>query len=175
MFTTARSVRRGTVSAAGLAALTLALAACGAPGSSYGGGAYGAAPAAPASPSAVGTAATVDLHGSNLGQILVDAQGRTLYLFEADTAGKSACDGPCAATWPPLLSTGAPQASMGATTSLIGTTTRTDGGTQVTYAGHPLYYFVGDKAAGDITGQDIDQFGAKWYVIGKDGKKIDND
>ena len=175
MFATARNLRRGTASAAGLAALTLALAACGASGSSYGGGGYGAAPAAPASPSAAGTAATVDLHASSLGQILVDGQGRTLYLFEADKGGKSACDGPCATAWPPLLSTGAPQASMGATTSLIGTTTRTDGGTQVTYAGHPLYYFVGDKAAGDVTGQDIDQFGAKWYVIGKDGKKIDND
>jgi predicted lipoprotein with Yx(FWY)xxD motif len=175
MFATARNLRRGTASAAGLAALTLALAACGASGSSYGGGSYGAAPAAPASPSAAGIAATVDLHASSLGQILVDAQGRTLYLFEADKGGKSVCDGPCATIWPPLLSTGAPQASMGATTSLIGTTTRTDGGTQVTYAGHPLYYFAGDKAAGDVTGQDIDQFGAKWYVIGKDGKKIDND
>jgi len=175
MFATARNLRRGTASAAGLAALTLALAACGASGSSYGGGGYGAAPAAPASPSAAGMAATVDLHASSLGQILVDAQGRSLYLFEADKGGKSACNGPCAATWPPLLSTGTPQASMGATTSLIGTTARADGGTQVTYAGHPLYYFVGDKAAGDVTGQDIDQFGAKWYVIGKDGKKIDND
>jgi predicted lipoprotein with Yx(FWY)xxD motif len=64
---------------------------------------------------------------------------------------------------------------MGTTGDLVGTTTRADGTTQVTYGGHPLYYFVGDKAAGDLTGQDINQFGAKWYVVGKDGKKIDTD
>jgi predicted lipoprotein with Yx(FWY)xxD motif len=173
MFATARNLQRGTASAAGLAALTLVLAACGASGSSaHGAGGYGAAPT---TPSAAGTAATVDLHNSSLGSILVDAQGKTLYLFEADKNGKSACSGPCATTWPPLLSNGAPQAAMGASASLIGTTARGDGGSQVTYAGHPLYYFVGDKAAGDVTGEGIDQFGAKWYVVGKDGKKIDND
>jgi predicted lipoprotein with Yx(FWY)xxD motif len=167
-----RNLGRGTVSAAGLA-LTLVLAACGAGGSSaYGGSGYGAAPA---TPSAAGTAATVDLHDSKLGQIIVDAQGRTLYLFEADKGGKSNCDGPCAAAWPPYLSNGRPQAAMGASGGLVGTTKRADGTTQVTYGGNPLYYFVGDKAAGDLTGQDIDQFGAKWYVVGKDGKKIDTD
>jgi predicted lipoprotein with Yx(FWY)xxD motif len=173
MFATARTLQRGTASAAGLAALTLALAACGASGSAaYGAGGYGAATTAP---SAAAMAATVDLHNSSLGSILVDAQGKTLYLFEADKNGKSACSGPCATAWPPLLSNGAPQAAMGASASLIGSTARSDGGSQVTYAGHPLYYYVGDKAAGDVTGQGIDQFGAKWYVIGKDGKKIDND
>jgi predicted lipoprotein with Yx(FWY)xxD motif len=172
MFATARNLQRGTASAAGLAALTLVLAACGASGSSGYGGGYGAAPA---TPSIAGMAATVDLHNSSLGSILVDAQGRTLYLFEADKNGKSACSGPCATAWPPLLSNGAPQAAMGASASLIGTTARGDGGSQVTYAGHPLYYYVGDKAAGDVTGEGIDQFGAKWYVLGKDGKKIDND
>ena len=172
MFATARNLQRGTASAAGLAALTLVLAGCGASSSSAYGGGYGAAPA---TPSAAGMAATVDLHNSSVGPILVDAQGRTLYLFEADKNGKSACSGPCATAWPPLLSKGAPQTAMGASASLIGTTARGDGGSQVTYAGHPLYYFVGDKAAGDVTGQGIDQFGAKWYVVGKDGKKIDND
>jgi predicted lipoprotein with Yx(FWY)xxD motif len=120
-------------------------------------------------------AATVDLHDSSLGKIIVDAQGRTLYLFEADKGGKSNCDGSCATVWPPLLSKGAPQADMGASGNLLGTTTRGDGTTQVTYGGHPLYYFAGDKAPGDVTGQDIDQFGAKWYVVGTNGKKIDND
>jgi predicted lipoprotein with Yx(FWY)xxD motif len=176
MFATARNLQRGTASAAGLAALTLVLAACGASGTSgssaYGGGGHAAAAA---TPSAAATAATVDLHKSSLGTILVDAQGKTLYLFEADKNGKSVCSGPCATAWPPLLSKGAPQAAMGAIASLIGTTARSDGGSQVTYAGHPLYYFVGDKAAGDVTGQGINKFGAKWYVVGKDGKKIDND
>jgi len=178
MFATARNLQRGTASAAGLAALSLVLAACGASGSSASGGGYGAAPAKPsaaATPSAAGMAATVDLHKSSLGTILVDAQGKTLYLFEADKNGKSACSGPCATAWPPLLSNGAPQAAMGATASLIGTTARGDGGRQVTYAGHPLYYFAGDKASGDVTGEGINGFGAKWYVVGKDGKKIDND
>lgn len=172
MFATARNLQRGTASAAGLAALTLVLAGCGASGSSAYGGGYGGAPA---TASAAGMAATVDLHNSSLGSILVDSQGKTLYLFEADKNGKSTCSGPCATAWPPLLSSGAPQAAMGASAKLIGTTARGDGGSQVTYAGHPLYYFVGDKAAGDVTGEGINQFGAKWYVVGKDGKKIDND
>ena len=173
MYSTARHLRRGGASAAGLAALTLVLAACGAGGSSaYGAGGYGAAPA---TPSAAGTAASVDLRNSSLGQIVVDAQGKTLYLFEADKGGKSACDGPCATAWPPYLSNGAPQAGTGASGGLIGTTARGDGTSQVTYGGHPLYYFVGDKAPGDLTGQGIDQFGAKWYVLNKAGNKIDND
>jgi predicted lipoprotein with Yx(FWY)xxD motif len=172
----ARNLRRGSLSAAGLAALTLVLAACGGGTSAYGAGGSGGYGAPPATPSAAaGTAAEVDLHTSNLGQILVDSQGRTLYLFEADKGGKSNCDGPCATAWPPYLSKGTPQAAQGATAALVGTTTRNDGTTQVTYADHPLYYFVGDKAAGDTTGQDIDQFGAKWYVLAKDGQKIDND
>jgi len=169
----ARNLRRGSLPAAGLGALSLVLAACGGGPSAYGAGGYGA-PSAQTPSAAAGTAATVDLHPSSLGQILVDAQGRTLYLFEADTSGKSNCSGPCATAWPPLLSNGTPQAATGASAALVGTTTGGDGSTQVTYAGHPLYYFVGDKAAGDTTGQDIDQFGAKWYVLAKDGKKIDN-
>jgi predicted lipoprotein with Yx(FWY)xxD motif len=169
----ARNLRRGSAAAAGLATLTLVLAACGGGSSTYGTGGYGAAPATPSA--AAGTAATVDLHDSKLGQIIVDAQGRTLYLFEADKGGKSSCDGPCAAAWPPYLSNGAPQADMGASGNLTGTNVRADGTTQVTYGGHPLYYYAGDKASGDTAGQDIDQFGAKWYVVGKDGKKIDTD
>ena len=96
----ARNVWRGSFAAAGLASLTLVLAACGGGTSAHGaGGGYGAPAATPSA--AAGTAATVDLHGSSLGQILVDAQGRTLYLFEADKDGKSNCDGPCATAWPP--------------------------------------------------------------------------
>ena len=69
----------------------------------------------------------------------------------------------------------APVAGSGVEAKLLGMTKRKNGALQVTYAGHPLYYYVGDKAPGDTTGQDIDQFGAKWYVLAKDGKKIDND
>ena len=115
--------------------------------------------------------AVVDLRGSNLGQILVDGQGRTLYRFEADTAGKSNCQGPCASAWPPYLSGGAPTAGTGVTAGQLGTIPG-DGRTQVTYHGHPLYYYAGDSEPGDTTGQGLNQFGAKWYVVAPRGDKI---
>ena len=168
---TTRNLPRGTVSAAGVATLTLVLAACWGGPSTNGAGGYGAAPA---SPSAAGTAAIVDSHDSKLGQIIVDAQGRTLYLFEADKGGKSSCEGPCATAWPPYLSNGAPQAAMGATGGLVATTTRADGTTQVTYGGHPLYYFVGDKAAGDLTGT-LHQPVRRQVVRRRQGRQEDRD
>jgi predicted lipoprotein with Yx(FWY)xxD motif len=176
MFTvkkTAQSMRLGW-SVAGLAALVLLAAACtGGGASSAGAGSSGAGPM-PASGSSA--AAVVDLRGSKLGQILVDGQGRTLYLFEADKAGKSACDGACAGAWPPYLSSGAPQAGSGVTGGSLGSSRRGDGGgTQVTYHGHPLYYYAGDGRPGDTTGQGLNQFGAKWYVLAASGDKIDND
>jgi predicted lipoprotein with Yx(FWY)xxD motif len=168
----ARSLRLGW-SVAGLAALALVAAACSGGGSS-GGGLYGGGPATTSAPKAA--AATVDLRGSKLGKILVDAQGHTLYLFEADKAGRSACDGACASAWPPYLSTGAPQAGTGVTGALLGGSRRGDGGgTQVTYHGHPLYYYAGDSQPGDTTGQGLNQFGAKWYVLASSGDKLDSD
>jgi predicted lipoprotein with Yx(FWY)xxD motif len=167
---TTRSMRLGW-SVVGLAALALVAAACTGGGSS-GGGLYGAGPATSSGSS---PATVVDLRGSTLGQILVDGQGRTLYLFAADKAGRSACDGACASAWPPYLSTGAPQAGTGVTGALLGSSRRGDGGTQVTYHGHPLYYYAGDTAPGDTTGQGLNQFGAKWYVLAATGNKIDND
>ncbi|HEX8134538.1 MAG TPA: hypothetical protein VF880_14065 [Actinomycetes bacterium] len=169
----ARSLRLGW-SVAGLAALALVAAACSSGGSSGGGGLYGGGPTTSSGPKAA--AAVVDLRGSKLGQILVDAQGRTLYLFEADKAGRSACDGACASAWPPYLSSGAPQAGTGVAGSLLGSSRRGDGGgTQVTYHGHPLYYYAGDSRPGDTAGQGLNQFGAKWYVLASSGDKIDTD
>lgn len=112
--------------------------------------------------------------GSNakLGQILVDGNGRTLYLFEKDTSSSSTCYGDCAKYWPPLLTSGAPKAGVGVTASLLGTTKRSDGTTEVTYAGHPLYYVVTDHNPGDATGQGVNNFGAPWDVVGPDGKAI---
>jgi predicted lipoprotein with Yx(FWY)xxD motif len=166
-----RFVRLGRA-AAGLAALAVLAAAC-----SGGGGGYGAGGAsngqAAATSSGAGPAAVVDVRASALGRTLVDGQGRTLYLFEADQAGKSECNGGCASAWPPYLGTGTPQAGTGVTGSLLGTTTRGDGGTQLTYGGHPLYYYAGDAAPGDHAGQGLDDFGAEWYVLGPDGAKID--
>jgi predicted lipoprotein with Yx(FWY)xxD motif len=96
----------------------------------------------------------------------------TLYLFVADTGTTSNCYTSCATIWPPVLTTGAPQAGAGANASLLGTTTRTDGKIEVTYAGHPLYYFVQDKAAGDTTGQGVNGFGGLWWVVSPSGAAI---
>jgi predicted lipoprotein with Yx(FWY)xxD motif len=109
---------------------------------------------------------------TSLGSVLTDGRGRTLYLFEADTGGSSACYGACAAAWPPLLTTGKPRGSGGARASLLGTTKRRDGRLQVTYRGQPLYYFVKDEQAGQARGQGIDGFGAGWYVLGGNGVKL---
>jgi predicted lipoprotein with Yx(FWY)xxD motif len=167
---TPRLVRLGW-SVAGLAALALVAAACTGGGSSpSGAGSYGAAPTTPSGPP---SAAIVDLRGSKLGQTLVDGQGRTLYLFEADKAGKSECNGACTGAWPPYVSSGTPHAGTGVTGALLGTSVRGDGATQVTYHGHPLYYYAGDNRPGDAAGQGLNQFGAQWYVLAPSGNKID--
>jgi predicted lipoprotein with Yx(FWY)xxD motif len=109
---------------------------------------------------------------SRLGRILVDGSGRTVYLFLADMGKKSTCYSACAQYWPPVLTKGAPQAVSGAAASLLGTTKRTDGTLEVTYAGHPLYYFITDRKPGDATGQGVDGFGALWYVVSPSGVQI---
>jgi predicted lipoprotein with Yx(FWY)xxD motif len=106
---------------------------------------------------------------------LVDEDGKTLYLWEADKSGTSTCTGACAAAWPPVTTSGPPQAGSGVDKSLLSTVKRSDGTEQVTYNGHPLYYFVGDTAAGMAKGQGSKAFGASWYVLNAKGSKIDND
>jgi predicted lipoprotein with Yx(FWY)xxD motif len=119
--------------------------------------------------------ATVKLRStSKLGKIVVNGTSQTLYLFEKDKHGKSSCSGACAQGWPPLLTKGKPKAGHGVKASLLGTTKRPDGTTQVTYGGHPLYRFVGDhNKVGATTGQGLDAFGAEWYVVGANGKKVE--
>ncbi len=142
--------------------VVLSAAACG-----------GSASTATNSPSTTVPAATVAVaQNAKLGQILVDGNGRTLYLFEADKGNSSTCYGSCATYWPPLLTGGSPQARPGANAALLGTTKRADGTTEVTYAGHPLYYVVTDHNPGDATGQGVNNFGAAWDVVGPDGKQI---
>jgi predicted lipoprotein with Yx(FWY)xxD motif len=133
-------------------------------------------PAASASASTQrGGGATVDVESTGeLGKILVDSKGRTLYLFEKDTGTKSTCSGACAAAWPPLTTSGKPKAGAGANASMLGTTKRSDGTREVTYNGHPLYYYAGDQAAGDTNGQGLDQFGAEWYVLSPAGHKVED-
>ena len=113
----------------------------------------------------------VTTRSTKYGPILVDAQGRTLYLFEKDGVS-STCSGSCASYWPPVPVGGQPQASGGATATSVGVITRSGGQRQLTYAGHPLYYFVGDHKAGQFQGQGLDQFGAKWYVLDSNGAAV---
>jgi predicted lipoprotein with Yx(FWY)xxD motif len=120
--------------------------------------------------SATSKPATVKTGTSSLGRIVVDGKSHTLYLFQKDKHGKSACSGACAQNWPPLLTNGAPKAGPGAKSSLLGTTKRSDGTTQVTYNKHPLYTFVADNdKRGSTKGEGIDAFGAKWYVVAAKG------
>jgi predicted lipoprotein with Yx(FWY)xxD motif len=169
---------RSPIYAAAAVAFAIVAAACGsyaAPSASTSTG--GNAPANPyrgGTGTGAGTSATtVAVENSKLGQILVGGSGRTLYLFEADQGTMSTCNGACAQAWPPLTTSGPVQAGTGASAAQLGTTTRQDHTSQVTYNGHPLYYFVGDSKPGDVTGQSLDQFGARWYVLAPTGNKID--
>jgi predicted lipoprotein with Yx(FWY)xxD motif len=132
-----------------------------------------AAVVAPVATSATG-GATLKIAKSKLGSILVDSRGMTLYDFPPDKMGKSTCYGACAALWPPLLTNGKPHAGPGVKTALLGTSKRKDGKVEVTYNGHPLYYFVSDRKPGQTTGQGLNQFGAPWWVLSAAGKEIHN-
>ena len=115
--------------------------------------------------------ATVNVRSTSLGRVLVDAKGRTLYLFAKDTHGRSSCSGACAMNWPPLTAA-KPKAGSGVRKAELGTTKRADGGTQVTYNGHPLYRFVGDTKAGATTGEGLSAFGARWYAVNAAGNRV---
>jgi predicted lipoprotein with Yx(FWY)xxD motif len=117
--------------------------------------------------------ALVALRKTALGAILVDGRGRTLYLFEKDRNGSSACDSACAKFWPPLTSQATPRAGKGVQQSMLRLARRHNGLRQVTYAGHPLYTFVGDKSSGQTTGEGLNKFGADWYVLAATGQKVE--
>ena len=117
--------------------------------------------------------AKLAVHKGKLGRYIVNGQGVTLYLFEKDKDGKSACYASCAQFWPPLITSGKPTAGAGLASSKIGTTKRKDGKLQATYGGHPLYRYTGDHKAGQTNGQGSKAFGAEWYVVAPSGKKID--
>ena len=160
---------------AALAAIPLLVAACGGSSSTTSSTSSGSAGAttAPAASSTANTAAELTVGSTKFGKALTDAKGNTLYLFQPDTTSKSTCYGSCATYWPPLITHGAPLATGGLDKSKLGTTTRTDGSLQVTYDGHPLYYYAADQHPGDTTGQGLDQFGAEWYVLAPKGTAID--
>jgi predicted lipoprotein with Yx(FWY)xxD motif len=136
------------------------------------GGRYGNSNSGEGKATAAETGAVVSLGNvQELGMVLVDSNGMTLYDFHKDKGGKSSCYGACAGVWPPLLTEGEAQVGNGASASMIGAVERKDGTTQVTYAGHPLYTYVGDKKPGEATGNDIDDFGAEWYALQGNGEE----
>ena len=119
------------------------------------------------------TRAVVSLRKTALGTVLVDARGRTLYLFEKDRNGLSMCSSACTAYWPPLTSHVAPRAGSGVHKTLLTLGKAHNGVRQVLYAGHPLYTFVGDKLAGQTSGEGLTNFGAGWYALAANGQKVD--
>jgi predicted lipoprotein with Yx(FWY)xxD motif len=170
------AARSWILAVAGGAAIALAVAGCGDSSGEKQDASYGAPSASTATPDAppAGSGrASIALADSELGTILVDGDGRTLYLWEADTGTSSTCDGACASAWPPLTTDGQPIAESGVSASKLGTTQRSDGTTEVTYNGHPLYTFAGDSAPGQTTGQGSDGFGAEWYVLSAAGNAIE--
>jgi predicted lipoprotein with Yx(FWY)xxD motif len=144
-------------------AVALVASACSSSGSNSGGSGTSNSPGGAAS-------ATVETHSGPLGTYLTDGAGKSLYLFESDTATKSTCNGACVAYWPPL--TGTPHAMGGVAAGKLTTITRSDGSKQVAYAGHPLYYFKEDSSPGDTNGQGSSNFGAKWYLLTPSGSAI---
>lgn len=121
-------------------------------------------------PSSDGGPATLKLDG----RYLVDQQGHSVYLFEKDEGGESYCNGACAAVWPPLETSRAPNAGAGIQTAALGTIKRDDGDMQVTYHGHPLYYYAADASkAGKTKGEDIEQFGSSWYLVSGHGEPVE--
>jgi predicted lipoprotein with Yx(FWY)xxD motif len=145
--------------------IVLAVAACGG-----GSGGASASPTPPTTPT--GQPATVGVASTGLGQILVNSQGHTLYLFQKDTGTTSTCTGACATSWPPLRATGQPTVGSGANAALLGTTSRSDGGPQITYNGHPVYLFFQDQKPGDTKGEGVNAFGASWYALSPTGNQV---
>jgi predicted lipoprotein with Yx(FWY)xxD motif len=155
-----------------LSAAGLLAAACG--GSSSGGSnAKVSSQTTPSGSTAAagGATVTVATHKGPLGTYLTDSKGMSLYMFAADTTSKSACYGSCSTYWPPLLGSSA-QTNGAANSAMTATTTRTDGTTQITYAGHPLYTYVGDKKPGDTKGEGLNLSGGKWWLLDPQGKLL---
>jgi predicted lipoprotein with Yx(FWY)xxD motif len=165
----------------GAAATAVLVAAC-ASGTSSSTGAAAGSSSAPAAPAASGSAAAAGDSSSGASviktatasgaTILTDGSGRAVYLWAKDSGGMSACSGACAGAWPPVTASGTVTAQGSAKASDLGTITRSDGTKQVTYDGHPLYYFSGDSGPGMAAGQGNDGFGAKWWLVAPTGSDV---
>jgi predicted lipoprotein with Yx(FWY)xxD motif len=169
-------------SAAGVALLAAACGSASVTGPAYGGaasstGSAGGGAAAGGNPygtppkTAPAGVVSIKVGMSNLGSFLTDANGRTMYLFTRDSGNTPSCTGACSSVWPPVTSSTAAQADTGASASLLGTVSNA-GQQQVTYNGHPLYYYVGDTNPGQTNGEQLDQFGGLWYVVSPSGMQV---
>lgn len=168
MMDTSMSSRARLGSLAALLAVTaIVIAGCGSSSSTS-----SSAAAASSTAAASGGGVAISTTKGSAGTYLTGASGRAVYLWVADTRGKSNCSGQCAKFWLPLLTTATPTASGGANAKALGMITRSDGAKQVTYNGHPLYYFLEDKGPGTDHGQGKNGFGAKWWLIAPSGTAI---
>ena len=151
------------------------VAACSSGGTSSSAAAPAASPAGGSSSSAGASSSggtVITTAKSSGGTVLASSSGRAVYLWAKDTGDMSNCNGACAGAWPPVTTTGTATASGAAKASDIGTITRSDGTKQVTYDGHPLYYFSGDSGPGTASGQGSDAFGAKWWLVAPTGSDV---
>ena len=128
--------------------------------------------AAPAAHPHGATAPTLTAKASRFGRVLFDGRGYVLYAFTRDARGRSACYGACAKAWPVYYAKAGLGAGAGVNRALLGTTRRRDGRRQVTYAGRPLYYYVGDTKPGQILCQNVAEFGGTWLVVRPTGKLV---
>jgi predicted lipoprotein with Yx(FWY)xxD motif len=156
------------------AIVTVALAGCGSSTSDANGE---SATTAPAKTRATTTTASVKgpklkLVSSDYGRILADGHGKALYLFTADPGKASTCAADCATAWPPYIVKSRPTATSGAKPGRVGTARRSDGKLQATYAGHPVYYYEGDRQPGQVLCQAASEFGGYWYVLRGNGKAV---
>jgi predicted lipoprotein with Yx(FWY)xxD motif len=169
----------------GAVGVALLAAACSSAGSSSAPAASSSTPASASAPSSAPAssapasggasasgAAVIKTASSSAGTFLTDGSGRAVYLWAKDASGMSACTGACAGAWPPVTTTGTATATGSAKASDLGTITRSDGTKQVTYDGHPLYYFSGDSGSGTASGQGSDGFGAKWWLVAPSGSDV---
>jgi predicted lipoprotein with Yx(FWY)xxD motif len=163
-----RNMSARLIAGATLSLIALAAAGCG--GDDNGGGTTAASEPSNTPSGQAGTIASQSV--GDLGTILVDSNGLTIYLFEKDSGTKSSCFGGCASAWPPVRASGKPTVGSGLDASLVGTTPRSDGDAQVTYNGHPLYLFAGDQSAGETNGQGLTEFGGSWFALSTAGEPV---
>jgi len=164
---------RFAAAAFSLVAIALIAAGCGGSSSSSSSSSQPSKTPASSSESSSGSATTVSASESpELGMVLVDSEGFTVYAFAKDKGTTSSCYGACAEAWPPVIAAGKPVSGEGAMSSQLGTTKRKDGTVQVTYAGHPLYTFVEDRNPGEANGNGSTAFGGEWNALDESGSTV---